>query len=120
MTRELSERRLAENEVLFRQQNEQIAQFVKEQGDELGTAMPKLHFYCECSFEKCQKRLIFTAERFGKLHRNKSQFVVIPGHMYPEYERVVKHTSKYDVVEKFSEPPEKATALHKVPPPILS
>lgn len=116
-----SERRLAENEVMFRLNNEQVTQgltalkqaAVSEGHDELARDVDlPLYFYCECSDEKCRKRILLKPSEYDELHQNNSQFVLVPGHEVPEIERVVFRSDTFIVVEKFITPPPGANKLN--------
>ena len=117
-----SQRRLAENEVVFRQTNQQIPKnlaAVKELAEEDNQQsivkniddIP-VSFYCECSDEKCRERIVLKPAEYTALHQNSSQFIVIPGHEVPTIERVVNKSNDYLVVEKYETPPETATELN--------
>jgi hypothetical protein len=107
----LSESRLAKNEVVFRQANEQVQKFMQAQVTDSKEKENKLHFYCECSNTDCRERIILTPTQYGRLHKNSSQFVMKPGHSVAEVERVIRSTSKYEVVEKYQTPPRSASEL---------
>lgn len=122
MTNASSERRLVENELIFRQQNQRVTagldhvtESARSEGRDLLGKNPDtpLHFYCECADENCHERIVLKPSRHKSLHQNNSQFVVLPGHNIPDIERLVKNTPKYLVVEKYVTPPKKATKLHK-------
>lgn len=98
----LSERRLAENEVIFREANRDIQKFVK--GEENG-GRTLINFYCECSRPKCRERITLTVDTYDELHKNKRQFISIPGHEVPEVERVIRKEDGFSVIEKFADPP---------------
>jgi hypothetical protein len=97
----LSERRLVENEVIFRSANKDAEEFIIEtQG-----ADAVLHFYCECSHTECKQHITLSAQKYEELHKNNRQFIAIPGHEVPEVERIVLRTPKYIVIEKYGDPP---------------
>lgn len=117
----MSDRRLAENEVFFRQSNEKIAKgFVelKELAESQGhtkwlpDADPEIKFYCECSDENCRKRIKLKSEAYQQLHKKRSHFLVLSGHHTPKIERVVRTESNYLVVEKYITPPDHVDTLH--------
>lgn len=128
MNKALSLRRLIENEVYFRQRNEhvvngfkELAKVAKEEGqdDYLPDMRIPIHFYCECADEKCRKRVTLTPRKYAQLHKNRSQFVILPTHNVPEVERIRQTETNYLVVEKYLTPPKKAgttkpTDLHNV------
>jgi hypothetical protein len=110
MSDDLSERRLAENELAFRKSNEkvtkeldQLKEAAEKDGHEQlaqGTDIP-LQFYCECSNMGCRKRITFTPGKYKELHQNSNQFILVPGHEVAEVERVVFRGDSYIVVEKY-------------------
>lgn len=116
-----SPRRLAENEVIFRQANEKVSRELDDlrqaAASDGHTGMvpdkdPELHFYCECSDEKCRKRIVMSPAKYKQLHQNSSQFVLLPGHNVPELERVVDGSKEYIVVEKVITPPAQGKRLN--------
>ncbi len=116
MSASVSQQHLAENEVMFRKHNERInkaleklAKAATADGNTLSkhTNLP-LHFYCECSDEKCRKRIIIKPSEYKELHKNSSQFLILPGHRVASIERIVQETPNYMVVEKYLTPPKNA------------
>jgi hypothetical protein len=116
-----SARRLVENEVFFRQRNEQavdgladLKDIAKEDGQTewLPDTDAPIEFYCECADEKCQKRVKLAPSTYAKLHQNKSQFTISPGHNVPAVERIMKSTKNYTVVEKYETPPGRVTTTN--------
>lgn len=117
-----AEHRLAENEMVFKQSNEQVIKgltALKQAAASEGEAgilgqdgdMP-LYFYCECSDENCRQRIIMKPSKYEQLHQNSSQFVLVPGHEIPEIERVVFRNERFVVVEKFITPPQGPAKLN--------
>ena len=90
-------RRLAENETLFRDVNEQVeaaaATF------QVHGAMPQ-EFLCECADERCVERVALTLDEYEAVRANGRQFFVVPGHEIAEVERVVATRGNYNVIEK--------------------
>lgn len=116
MNKALSLRRLVENEVYFRQRNEHVvdgfkklAEVAKEEGQDgyLPDMQIPIHFYCECADEKCRKRVKMTPKKYAQLHKNRSQFVILPTHNVPEVERIRQTEKNYLLVEKYDTPPKK-------------
>jgi hypothetical protein len=93
------ERRLAENEVLFREINEQI----KGSADRHGSDEHMYEFLCECSNIDCTLRLQMTVAAYEELRSDPTQFAVAPGHWLPEIESVVATFDGYTIVEKHGE-----------------
>lgn len=121
MTDQVSERRLAENELIFRQANQKVSQSfahlkssVEEgkDGDWLPDLEATIHFFCECSDEKCRQRIKLKQSKYEELHQNGSQFVLLPGHNHPKVERVMQSTDDYIVVEKYIAPPPSGKKLN--------
>lgn len=111
--RRVSERRLAENEAVFRRANERVLQGVAEldalaleDGQPEQAASPQLagrvlHFYCECSNADCVERVKLTISDYEQIHKIRDHFVISPGHDMPAIERViVRHDPDYHIVEK--------------------
>lgn len=114
--------RLAENEVAFRQSNEQVQVKLQElQADAVAEGYPasllekstSLYFYCECSDENCRERIVMKPDAYAKIHKDRQQFIIVPGHEVVSIEKVVKTTPKYAVVKKLIHVPKKAKGLHK-------
>jgi hypothetical protein len=107
---ELSERRLVENEMLFRSTNREVQRRVK--ADLRKADKPdvtKLHFYCECSSFYCRERIKLTIDEYEEATVNEKQFIVLPRHENTLVEKVVRSAAGYVVVEKNIDPV-KATA----------
>jgi hypothetical protein len=107
MTESASERRLAENEVVFRQLNQELKDRASHLFDEPENQDYPMRFYCECSDENCRARISLNPELHQKHHANPCRFVILPGHESLAIERVVEKHSDYWVVEKFEVPPAK-------------
>jgi hypothetical protein len=93
------QRRLAANETLFREVNEQIETLnaATDPPTERGV------FLCECSRLGCAERIDMTFAAYAAVRSNPRWFVVLPSdeHVGPvEMERVVAHTDHYFIVEK--------------------
>ena len=105
MTDMFSERRLAENEVIFRELNERIKTEVEHAlMNQVGGL--KLGFYCECSNDQCRERIAMAPRDYSSIHSTPKLFVVRKGHQEANIERVVQSYDDYDVVEKFLMPPQ--------------
>ena len=123
MKQKPSERRLAENEVVFRQLNEQIEKSIDEVNQmaaeagqpeymiKHGPGDPPLHFYCECSDIDCVERVQLNLHEYNQIHEKRDRFVVLHGHETEEVERVIKIEPKYLVVKKHIKPPETVGAI---------
>jgi hypothetical protein len=98
----LSERRLKENEVIFQQANQGVADFIIEDSK---TPNPVIDFYCECSDINCRERISLTPDRYHQLHKTERYFIAKEGHDIPEIERIVSKHNRFIVVEKYGEIP---------------
>jgi hypothetical protein len=92
------EERLANNEVLFREINERIAEVAEPHGGSRDDHV--YEFLCECSNIGCDLRLPLTLSVYESVRKDPTQFVVALGHELPEIERVISETDTYQVVRK--------------------
>lgn len=109
MHSDMTKRRLARNELIFRRANEKAQAALKQadKEDELpvkkGQAIEDipLHLYCECSDKTCKERIVLTMHEYDDLHNSKRQFILKPGHEIQDIEKVIVKTNDYIVAEKF-------------------
>jgi len=87
--------RLEENEKLFREVNERVAQM--QASFQSG---PDPEWICECGDETCFDKLTIPMSEYREVREHEAWFVIVPGHEKPEVERVVSERGSYDVVEK--------------------
>jgi len=94
------EKRLAQNEALFRSVNERIEEAAASGGvdDE-----HRFEFLCECSNVDCNLLLPMTMSEYEGIRRNPVLFLVAPGHELPEIETVVLRRDAYQIVTKRGE-----------------
>lgn len=103
---QLSERRMIENEVIFRRVNESVKDFIK--ADDDFSSQAARPFYCECSRPDCVKRIKLSPRQYEQVHANKRLFITRLGHEFPEIEKVVSKKEDFQVVEKHDAPPSPA------------
>ncbi|CAN5602802.1 hypothetical protein BH23PAT1_BH23PAT1_0730 [soil metagenome] len=124
MYKNATERRMAENQVIFRDKNEEVpkrlaslkkAAVAEGHNDLVQKVDQPLHFYCECSDEQCNQRIRMKPSKYSKLHKNKKQFVILPGHEVPKIERVVLSDKKWVIVEKHEVPHRTSDKPHPTP-----
>ncbi len=117
----MSVRRMTENQVFFRQHNEQVLRGIDEvkriaaetqQESFVAEDDTPLHFYCECSDENCRKRVVLIPSEYISIHKVKNCFVVIPGHENKAVERAIRKETDFFVVQKFTDSPETTDKLH--------
>lgn len=120
MSNPLSERRMIENQAVFRRYNEQVQQNfekIKEVAAETNQEYlipdddTPLHFYCECSDENCRERIQMKPSEYSRIHKNRKQFVILNGHEIDTIEQVVLKEKDFWVVKKFVKPSETARLL---------
>lgn len=92
---EESERRLARNEILFRDTNEAI-----ERGQWPSDPAKSVRFRCECSQLDCGAAVEITLAEYEQVRRSPRRFLVAVGHEIPEIETVVSRNPEYLIVEK--------------------
>jgi hypothetical protein len=90
------ERRMAQNEALFREVNERIADLADHQGPD-----DRVYEYmCECANADCSFLVPLTRTDYEAVRRDGTQFVVLPDHYTPEVESLVARHDGYWVVTK--------------------
>ncbi len=90
----------ARNQALFREVNERIEQISEDQGIPTSELWDLL---CECADTDCTENIAVTHDEYEAVRRVPTRFVVKPGHVYPDIERVVDENERYAVVEKFGD-----------------
>ena len=98
-------KRLAENEALFREVNENIEAAASPQGPHDGHLFG---FFCECSDLRCTQLVLMDLREYEAVRANARAFVVAAGHELPEIETVMEHHQRYQVVVKVGEAAELA------------
>jgi hypothetical protein len=93
------EKRLGENEALFREVNERVAE-VAEEFLEIGARDTPVEFSCECGAADCTEQMPLTLVEYEAVRAEPTRFAVVPGHEVLDIERVVDRHPNYLVVEK--------------------
>jgi uncharacterized Zn finger protein len=91
--------RMARNEMLFRDLNEQV-EFV---ANRLDSDPHTFEFFCECADVDCTLRLPMALAVYEEVRSDPTLFVVAPGHERREIEEVLRQTDGYQVVRKKGE-----------------
>ena len=89
--------RAAQNEVLFRSVNEEIETLGEV---EAGSPGQLTGFVCECSDATCSQQVHLTLAEYEEVRSDGRWFAVVPNHVTPEIEHVVRSTDRYMIVEK--------------------
>jgi hypothetical protein len=89
-------RRVAENEVLFRQVNEHVV---------AGGRRPAEDFeiICECADTGCMDHVRVTTESYERARSQPTDFLLKPGHAEPEFETVIESHEDFVLVRKTGE-----------------
>ena len=89
--------RAAHNEALFRQVNERV----KDVSDAFSAVDPSPNdFVCECGRRDCTAEIALTIAEYELVRRDPTHFFVVPDHVIPEVETVVREGDGYVVVAK--------------------
>ena len=92
------ERRLTQNEALFREVNERLENVAHG----LGPNVP-YEFLCECANADCTFRIALPLSAYETIRADPKQFVVLPLHYTPEIEDLVVEDETYWIVRKSGE-----------------
>ena len=92
------DRRMAQNEALFREVNERVKDIASKLGDDGG-----YEYFCECANKDCTFRVSMRLADYEAIRSDPKQFVVLPGHYTPEIEDVVTENDAFWVVRKSGE-----------------
>lgn len=98
------EERIALNEALFRDVNENIRKSAT------AGRHDDAHFICECGSPGCEERIALPMDAYRSIRKGELHFFVKPGHEIPTAETVVERHGDYLIVEK----PEEARPVLKV------
>jgi hypothetical protein len=91
--------RVSQNEAVYRAVNREIEQATKSAEGSHG----RLEVICECGRDDCSATLDLSVDEYDDAHRQRDQFVIMPGHEDDQIEHVVMRTERYLVVGKFGE-----------------
>ena len=86
----------ARNQSMFRHVNERI----KDLNRSLASVSDVYEVACECADTSCVDTIAITPPEYAAIRENPRHFAVLPGHVYPDVERVVREADAYVVVEK--------------------
>ena len=92
-------RRAARNQSIFREVNERL-EGLAERFKVLSETAP---FSCECADLGCLAMIDLTLDEYEAVRKEANRFIVLPGHVYPEFERVVSENERYLLVAKHDE-----------------
>lgn len=90
------QRRIGENEAIFRSVNEQVRGLTAT----LSTPGDTMRIVCECGTRSCTKQFPIRPEEYERVRADPELFLVKPGHDLPEAETVVGKGDLYWIVRK--------------------
>jgi 5-bromo-4-chloroindolyl phosphate hydrolysis protein len=99
--------RAARNQSLFRAVNEKV----KEMDEAFVSMTGTFAIACECADMDCIETLKISPAEYAEVRANPRHFAVLPDHIYPEVEEVVRTSAQYVVVEKIAKAAEIAELL---------
>jgi len=104
--------RIARNESSFREINERL-----ESGLRLIRHQQELHsFICECGDQDCSELISLTFDEYRTIRKDSRHFAVVPGHVFPDAERVIVQHERYEMIEKLGQAVEIVDALDERAP----
>ena len=107
MTDDARVHRLAANEAIARQVNEQVEQVAERwRGDS-----EPLEILCECSLSECTERLHVPLADYAGVREHDARFMLVDDHIVEEIEKRVGAVGDATVVEKLGESREVAEEL---------
>ena len=89
-------RRIAENEVLFREVNDLVVRLGRGRSERFAIG-------CECGDYDCRDRIPVTHELYKRTREDPTAFLLRPGHENPEVETVIEAEPAYVIVRKIGE-----------------
>ena len=101
MTRDV---RKGQNEAWFRDVNERL----EDRAEQKGNDSTQFEIVCECAREECTDRISISFSDYESVRQGPTTFVVMPNHVDPSCELVVRSNARYEVVEKIGEAAEVA------------
>jgi len=90
------EERIIENEKLFREVNERVADL------QAGFSGTDPEWVCECGDETCFEKVVVPVDAYQQIRAHDDWFVITPGHEKADVERIVRENGAYLVVEKLA------------------
>jgi hypothetical protein len=97
------EQRVGENESRFRLVNERIRDYTIDEADRHAEHPEDIAVVCECADIDCTEKIELPLSLYEWIRSAAARFVVFPGHVVPESERVVRNMQTFVVVEKIGD-----------------
>jgi hypothetical protein len=93
----ISSERAARNQSLYRSINEKVKELNQIVSD---VGFADSEWICECADTDCTVRVEATLPEYEAVRSNPRTFIISPGHLYPEVERVLAQNDRFMTVEK--------------------
>lgn len=90
------QRRVGENEALFRLVNEEVEGISREFAETSQT----MEIVCECGHGDCVERIVVPLPSYERVRADPALFIIVPGHVVPSVEDTVEQSDGYEVVRK--------------------
>ena len=90
------QRRLGENEVIFREVNERV----RETNETFDVSTGDAEFVCECGRASCVERIRMRLSDYEQVRSEPTDFVIVPGRELLEVKSVVRREPNFAVVRK--------------------
>jgi len=102
------ERKIGENEILYRAVNEKIEGL----NTVFGAITDVMTVVCECGDGTCAEQVEIDVSTYERVRREPTLFIVLPGHEIPTVEDIVEHHEGFDIVEKAAGAPAQLAREH--------
>ena len=89
--------RAGRNQSLFRALNEKLSDI----NEPLARVSNTFVISCECADTSCIEMLDVSPDDYRSVRTDPRWFIILPDHVLPEVENVIRHMNGYVVVEKF-------------------
>jgi hypothetical protein len=89
-------RRVAENEILFRQVNDLVVGGGRRRAE-------NFEIICECADTGCMDHVRVTTESYERARGRPTDFLLKPGHVEPEFETIIESHKDFVLVRKTGE-----------------
>jgi hypothetical protein len=89
------EERIAKNEAVVRQINEEIEQA---RGSRHHSSFT--HIVCECGYDRCDEIIALTKEEYEGIRNDPRQFCVVQEHVIHDVESIVEENDRFVIVAK--------------------
>jgi hypothetical protein len=90
------ERRIGQNEIVYRAVNEKIEGI----NAAFGMLLESMTVVCECGDGTCTEQIELDVSVYERVRADPALFVVRPGHTFADVENVVEQAETYEVVRK--------------------